>query len=99
MDCEGLAKTLPHAPLIAGNTLREAAGQKKVQESAHVPAGIGCCGTEKEKKTCADSCTNVPVFQGFATDRTGKQGLRENQPLAEAGLEPARPYGQGILNP
>ena len=62
-------------------------------------AGTGYSVVEGGKKTAPNSAPDFPVFQGCATEYTEKQGLRENLPLAGAGLEPARPYGQGILNP
>ena len=60
---------------------------------------MGQNGVESGKTTCADSCTRIPIFQGYSTDDATIQGLGENPQIAGAGLEPALPYGKGILNP
>ena len=65
--------------------------EKKVKDFTKEHAGMECFGVEVAKNRTPISAPFPPVFQGYSTDCTEKQGLGENAPLAEAGLEPALP--------
>jgi integrase len=56
-------------------------------------AGMGCFGVESEKNVPVTFPTDSPVFQGYSSSCTEKQGLGENSPMAGAGPLPVSYFG------
>ena len=73
--------------------------EKNVGKTVGEHAEMGCSGVEAAKKFPTESPTFHPSISMACNEMHCNSRTQKKRPIAGAGLEPAQPYGQGILNP